>query len=173
MNITFDPLNRDERSVVLALLSNLEAPAAPPTEPEKPATKRRKKDETPLPEVAAAIRTVAENVPNPTVPTPPAPIVGPTAAAQQAAASVSTPSIGEQLAQTQALTREDMRDLLSTYAEKGPAEAEFAKSQLKDCMFKLSLLQPDKYPAVAAALAEKGWTLAQAKAHLAAKKQAG
>lgn len=28
MNITFDPLNRDERSVVLALLGNLEAPLA-------------------------------------------------------------------------------------------------------------------------------------------------
>jgi hypothetical protein len=187
MNITFDPLNRDERSVVLALLSNLEAPtttspaAQTAPAPEKPATRRKAKT-TPaelaeavgaalapapvdtsekLQEVTKAIEAVAAPEP------PPAPPVEPPAPEPE------VKTLGEQLAQTQALTREDIRDLLSTYAAKGPEENRFATSLLKDCMFKLSLLQPEKYPEVAAAVAGKGWTLDQARAAVAATKAKG
>ena len=74
MNITFDPLNRDERSVVLALLGNLEAPLSVSPGPALPAgcvqqtlvdaqpekkTRAKKKDAAPAADAKAGDKKAA------------------------------------------------------------------------------------------------------------------
>ncbi len=197
MNITFDPMNTSERSTVLAILAGLETPVAsapaPAPSQERPVRGRRAKADVEAlapapvdtsPQLDAAKKAIEDVAKGPTLPPGqaeatkaaceglPAPLPPATPAA------TTPPSVGELLANNQpptdapaavTFTKEDMRDLMSSYAAKGQAESAAALAILNTTgqAPALSKMDPSLYAAVAAEMKAKlGWDLLQARAAL-------
>lgn len=91
----------------------------------------------------AAVSTVAENVPAPHVPVTPAPITGPTAAAQQAATGAKPPTVED--------VRAAYRDLFAVVGEE-PGKAELRAVLAKAGAATVSDLKADAYAATVRSL---------------------